>query len=251
MKWLGQALQLFEELCELGDDEQQERLRQLQVQDPGMWKRVRAMLKDDGGQTKWVDGSAVELLDTTCVEASAALASDGLSGADANLDGRSVIEPGDRLGPYEVVGLIASGGMGSVWEGARRDGQFEQRVAIKVLRGGTDSAREVMLRREQQVLASLEHPGIASILDAGHLEGGAPYFVMEFIDGVPIDAFCRERDLRYRERVSLLLGVCGAVDYSHRRLVLHGDLKPGNVLVTSEGHCKLVGFWHLKNPSGW
>lgn len=149
----------------------------------------------------------------------------------------------ERVGPFRIVREIGSGGMGSVWLGERDDGAFEQRVAIKLLHrelGGPD-ARETLVR-ERRILARLEHPDIARMYDGGVTAAGEPYFVMEYVDGIPIDAYAERRGLRTRERVRLLRDVCRAVEYAHGRFVVHCDLKPNNILVTPEGRVKLVDF---------
>jgi serine/threonine protein kinase len=147
------------------------------------------------------------------------------------------------LGPYRFVRELGRGGMGTVYLAERADGAFEQRVAIKVVRRGLDT--EAVLRRflaERQILASLDHPGIARLLDGGSTPDGLPYFVMEVIDGEPLDVYSDARRLPAEERIRLFLRVCDAVAHAHRRLVLHRDLKPGNILVDGQGDPKLLDF---------
>jgi serine/threonine protein kinase len=138
-------------------------------------------------------------------------------------------------GPYELVRLLGQGGMGSVYLAQRTDGEVELRVAIKFVRGFHDR-----FLQERQILASLNHPGIARILDAGHTELGQPYLVMEYVDGIPIDIYAR--NLPLREKLQLFLLVCDAISYSHRNLVIHRDLKPSNILVQADGTPKLLDF---------
>jgi tetratricopeptide (TPR) repeat protein len=150
---------------------------------------------------------------------------------------------GRRLGAYRLVGLIARGGMGEVYRGERADGQYEQQVAVKVVRGGADNA--VLLERfdaERRILATLDHPNLAKLLDAGVADDGTPYFVMEHVDGQPIDAYCEQQQLAVEGRLRLFRTVCQVVDYAHRQGVVHRDLKPGNILVTTGGVVKLVDF---------
>ncbi len=150
---------------------------------------------------------------------------------------------GRMLGPYRVVREIGRGGMGAVYEAVRADAQFDQRVAIKTLRTGADS--DAVLRRfqqERQILAALQHPNIAALYDGAITDEGLPYFVLEFVDGVPIDVYCREQKVGLRERVELFLQVISAVQYAHQQLVVHRDIKPGNILVTPNGVVKLVDF---------
>ncbi len=148
----------------------------------------------------------------------------------------------DRLcGPYELVKLLGEGGMGSVHLAQRKDGEVDLQVAIKVIRG---SASHLLFRdrflKERQILASLNHPGITRLLDAGHTKSGQPYLVMEFVDGTPIDVYCRTLPLRAKLKLFLL--VCEAVAYLHRHLVVHRDLKPSNILVESGGTPKVLDF---------
>ncbi|HUF11128.1 MAG TPA: serine/threonine-protein kinase, partial [Rhodothermales bacterium] len=147
------------------------------------------------------------------------------------------------VGSYRLLELIGSGGMGNVYLGERADGQFKQRVAIKVLRSALSAGHlERRFLAERQILASLDHPSVARILDGGVTESGAPYFVMEYVEGVPITTYCTEHDLPTRRRLELFLDVCTAVTNAHRHLVVHRDLKPSNILVSPEGHVKLLDF---------
>ena len=150
---------------------------------------------------------------------------------------------GRRLGPYRIVGEAGRGGMSEVFKAVRDDQQYEKQVAIKLLKPGLDT--DSLLRRfkaERQILAQLSHPNIAHLLDGGATEDGAPYLVMEYIEGKPIDAYCDERQLGVNERLDLFRSLCSAVHYVHQHLMVHGDLKPGNVLVTEQGVVKLLDF---------
>ena len=150
---------------------------------------------------------------------------------------------GHRIGAYRIVREIGRGGMGTVFLAARADGEFEKEVAIKLLKRGTDTDEIVRrFRGERQILAKLEHPGIARLIDAGSTDDGLPYFVMEFVNGLPITDFVRERQLSISERLELFLKVCAAVERSHRDRIVHRDLKPTNILVTSEGEPKILDF---------
>jgi Tol biopolymer transport system component/serine/threonine protein kinase len=165
------------------------------------------------------------------------------------------VEPlvGRRLGPYRVLGLIGRGGMGAVYEAVRDDDEFEKRVAIKVSRHELfGEAALLRFRAERQILAGLEHPGIARLLDGGTTEDGRPFFVMEHVAGTRIDAWAEQRRLDLRARLVLFQSVCAIVQYAHRERVVHRDLKPANILVTAEGAPKLLDFGIAKllDPAG-
>ncbi|WP_198683387.1 serine/threonine-protein kinase [Peristeroidobacter agariperforans] len=150
---------------------------------------------------------------------------------------------GSRLGPYRLIELIGRGGMGEVYQAERADDHYHSRVAIKLVRVDHDASRVAWrFRSERQILAQLEHPNIARLIDGGATEEGVPYLVMELIAGQPIDAYCEQRHLTISQRVRLFLQVCAAVSFAHQRLVVHRDLKPGNILVTAEGTVKLLDF---------
>jgi serine/threonine protein kinase/tetratricopeptide (TPR) repeat protein len=150
---------------------------------------------------------------------------------------------GRRVGPYQIVEEIGSGGMGEVYRAFRADDQYRKQVAIKLVRAGQDSGFVVSrFKNERQILASLDHPNIARLHDGGTTEDGLPYFVMELIEGQPIDQYCTQRELSVPERLKLFIQVCSAVQYAHQRLIIHRDIKPGNILVASDGTPKLLDF---------
>jgi len=149
---------------------------------------------------------------------------------------------GRRLGAYRLGERIGEGGSGVVYAAEREDGVFRQRVAVKLLRPGLGADAERRLRAERRILAQLSHPGIARVLDGGSTGEGVPYLVMEHVDGEPITGWCDRRRLGVRRRVELFRQVCEAVHHAHRNLVVHRDLKPGNVLVTAEGAPKVLDF---------
>ena len=163
-----------------------------------------------------------------------------------NLDGvpaQEASQDGDRMGPYRLVRPLAEGGMGRIYLAARDDEAFTQYVAIKVLRRGLDTADMLQrFRMERQILASLNHPHIARLLDGGTSPDGRLYLVMEYIDGIPISQYCDRRHLSVEARLRLFQTVCAAVHYAHQNLVVHRDLKPGNILVTKDGQVKLLDF---------
>ena len=150
---------------------------------------------------------------------------------------------GRRLGPYRLLEVLGRGGMGVVYLAERADEQFEKQVAIKLMPRGLESAEmERRLLTERQILANLQHPNVAHLLDGQVTEEGYPYLVMEYVDGRPIDEYCREEHLGLEERLELFLSVCAAVQYAHQNMVIHRDLKPSNILVTSAGEVKLLDF---------
>jgi Serine/threonine protein kinase len=163
---------------------------------------------------------------------------------DADIDVASEVSlAGQRLGPYRFVRRLGSGGMGEVWLAERADDEYQQRVAIKLVRAGIFSAQvHSRLRMERQILASLQHPNIARLLDGGRASDGTPYLVLEYIDGEPIDVYCDRRRLRLDERIRLFQQVCATVHYAHQNLVVHRDLKPNNILITQDGTPKLLDF---------
>jgi len=149
---------------------------------------------------------------------------------------------GRRVGPYKVVAQIGMGGMGEVYRAFRAD-DYQKVVALKFVRAGQYSG-EVFNRfkNERQILAGLDHPNLAKLLDGGTSEEGMPYFVMELIDGQPITEYCNQHQLSIRERLKLFLQVCAGVHYAHQHLIIHRDIKPGNILVTADGIPKLLDF---------
>jgi len=223
-RW-SEVRELFESLVDLPEAEREQRLAG--VSDRVLAERARRLLAADSDAGAFLESPAVAvaggLLDDLVPEAEPAAP--------------------ERVGPYRVLGRIGRGGMGEVYRAERADGLFEQRVAIKILRRGMDS-EEILARfsRERRILARLEHPHIARLLDGGLTDDGRPYFVMELVEGEPITAAARRRDLSVEARLELLAACCDAVAAAHRNLVVHRDLKPSNVLVTADGTVKLLDF---------
>jgi serine/threonine-protein kinase len=150
---------------------------------------------------------------------------------------------GQRLGPYHVRQRVGAGGMGAVYEAVRADDQYHQRVAIKVVQRGLASDISLLrFRRERQILANLDHPNIARLLDGGVTADGRPFLVMEFVEGEPITAWCDTRRIGIDERLALFSQICAAASHAHKNLVVHRDIKPGNILVTPDGTVKLLDF---------
>jgi len=168
--------------------------------------------------------------------------------ADTFSESQKVHDPGpsligQRVAEYKVVAKIGSGGMGDVYRAVRADNEYQQLVAIKLVSIRGESGEIVSrLRAERQILAALDHPNIARLLDGGTTDDGIPFFVMELIEGEPIDQYCASRDLSVEEKLDLFLQICGAVEYAHQHLIIHRDIKPGNILVSREGVPKLLDF---------
>jgi serine/threonine-protein kinase len=196
--------------------------------DPELRREVEALLRHAG--------TAAGFLQHPPAAVAAAVLSDVDERALPPVEGR-------RIGQYRLVREIGRGGMSRVLLAERADGQFEQQVAIKLLRPGFDSEIDQgRFRAERQILASLHHPNIARLLDGGVTDEGQPYLVIEYVDGEPIDVYCDRRALSVAERVRLFLDVAMATQYAHRNLIVHRDLKPSNILVTADGTVKLLDF---------
>ena len=149
----------------------------------------------------------------------------------------------ERIGAYLILRRLGEGGMGVVYLAARDDGAYQHKVAVKVLKGGSQAAALARrFRRERQVLAGLDHPNIARLIDGGTTEAGQPYYAMEYVAGVPVTEFARAHGLDLRDRLNLFRGICDAVSSAHRQLVIHGDIKPANILVSADGAPKLLDF---------
>jgi tetratricopeptide (TPR) repeat protein len=160
---------------------------------------------------------------------------------------QQTVEPqpaGRRVGAYRLDRVLGEGGMGTVYLATRADETYQQQVAIKLMHAGFAPSRGMLLRfrAERQILANLNNPGIARLLDGGITSEGIPYLVMEYVDGLPIDEYCRQHRLSVDARLKLFRTVCGAVEHAHQRLVVHRDIKPGNILVTADGQPKLLDF---------
>jgi serine/threonine protein kinase/Tfp pilus assembly protein PilF len=182
-----------------------------------------------------------------------------LANLAADLDAPHPAAPGARIGPYRILEEAGRGGMAVVYLAERADGQFRKRVALKVVWTGLIPEAELLrrFREERQILAGLEHPGIARLVDGGVTEEGLPWFAMEYVEGVPIERYCDEHRLPAEARLALFCAVCDAVQHAHRRGIVHRDLKPGNILVTepeeggsADGRVKLLDFGIAKLLAG-
>src|SRR5205823_4821416 len=158
-------------------------------------------------------------------------------------NGDEAVPQGELIGAYRIVREIGRGGMGAVYLAERADRQYEKQVAIKLIKRGMDTDSVLRhFRDERQILAGFDHPNIARLFDAGTTPDGLPYFVMEYIEGLPLDQYCDKQRLSITDRLKLFREVCSAVSYAHRHLVIHRDIKRSNILVTPEGAPKLLDF---------
>ena len=174
---------------------------------------------------------------------------DEASGADSAVEDVAIggvsapSEPPTQAGPYRLAGLLGAGGMGEVYLAHRADDEYQKQVAIKILRPEASDGETVRrFRHERQILAGLDHPGIAGLLDGGTTDDGRPFLAMEFVQGEPIDRYCEIHNLGVEARLDLFRKVCEAVHFAHQRLVVHRDLKPSNILITEDGRPKLLDF---------
>ena len=160
------------------------------------------------------------------------------------VDGVAGINAPDSIhfGPWRLVRELGSGGMGTVFLAERSDGHFEQKAAIKLLRGFPTSEGMRRLRQERRILAGLDHPNIARLLDGGESETGQPWLAMEYVDGLPLLEYARRHAPSLRDRLGLLSSMLDAIGHAHSHLIVHRDLKPANVLVTRAGEVKLLDF---------
>jgi tetratricopeptide (TPR) repeat protein len=225
------------------------------------WIRVEAALDEILAlpETQWHEACARIAGNDTALLAEISSLLEQTGGTDAVLDSpltlpdaevRSAtgLAEGTRVGAYRIVGLIGRGGMGEVYRAARADGQYEQEVALKFIRSDLADQPE-RFQAERQILAQLQHPGIARLLDGG-VFGALPYMAIELIDGVPITEWCRQHASDLPTRLRLFMSVCDAVTHAHSNLVVHRDIKPGNVLVTGDGTVKLLDFGVAKLLTG-
>lgn len=225
------AASIFEAALDLPASERAAFVAEACAGDTDLEAEVRALLAADAAAEGFLDSPPA--LEPALESARHASAADDAPHPDI----------GRRIGPYRLDAMIGRGGMGTVFLARRLDGDFEQRVAIKIIRRGMDTEDLLArFRRERRLLARLEHPHIARLVDGGSTEDRRPWLAMEFVEGRPIDAYCDDRRVGPRRRVELFLSVCAAVQHAHRNLVVHRDLKPSNIFVTDDGTVKLLDF---------
>lgn len=211
----------LDEILELPREEWDATLERIRTRDPGLHREVASLLAHVGGHDRILDRPAVAL------------------GAPATTS--FSLTPGTRIGAYRILSFLGRGGMGEVYRAERADGQFEQQVALKLIRPEAVAHLD-RFQSERQILARLEHPGIARLLDGGMSEDGRPYMVMELVEGKPIIEWCNENASGLSQRLQLFLSICDAVAYAHRNLIVHRDIKPSNLLVRPDGSIKLLDF---------
>ena len=211
---------IFEKALNLNPSEKENFLQRECGDDKELFDEVASLLLADEKQHSIFSGSAA----------------DYMAVVDATLEGKT-------FGNYRAIKQVGSGGMGSVYLAERVDGMFEQKVALKVVKPGMNS-QEIITRfeEERQILARLQHPHIARLLDGGISELSLPYFTMEYVEGKPITEYCDDKNLTIEGRLELFRKVCEAVLYAHQNLVIHRDIKPSNILVQEDGTVKLLDF---------
>ena len=217
-RWL-RIQELFYQALDIPDHERDGWLTERCGRDAGLFREVASLLAADESRADPI---------AAAVRGAAAPAPSGLEGR--------------QVGVYRIIEEIGHGGMGTVYLAEREGIDFQQRVAIKLLRGAGGAERAARFRSERRILAALEHPNIARLLDGGATDEGLPYLVMEYVAGQPIDVYCRTNDLSVDDRLGLFAQVCDAVDQAHVSLIVHRDIKPSNILVTADGTPKLLDF---------
>jgi tetratricopeptide (TPR) repeat protein len=215
--------EIFDEIVDLPADERATRVASL-TDDPALRKQALDL----------AIASDVNTSRATKIAAPMAEIVEGLTGPELSV--------GDSLGAWQLTRELGHGGMGAVYLAERRDGQFEQAAAIKLLQGFASAESLALLSRERQIMAKLSHPNIARLLDGGATPKGRPYLVMEYIDGVPLDEYVKKEALPINKRLSLFIEICRAVSFAHSRLVVHCDLKPSNIMVDQAHRPMLLDF---------
>ena len=231
---------LFDEALERDAKDRAAWVREQAGADEELARKVMDMLKASGEAGTFLESTSRNDLQDALARMASTIEEEAKDSSDP-----------ERAGPYRLIRKLGRGGMGQVYLGVRDDEAYKRYVAVKVIRRGMDT--EDILKRfrvERRILASLNHPGIAQLLDGGSTEEGVSYFVMEYVDGESITKYCDEHRLSLQDRLRLFQKVCAAVHYAHQNLIVHRDLKPSNILVTKEGEVKLLDFGIAKflNP---
>ena len=225
--------EVFQRALELDERERAEFLEHSCEGDDALRHEVESLLAQETADKHFIDSPALQVVGKLFA---------GDAEKEAAHEGEAKLV-GSTVSHYQIMEKLGGGGMGVVYRAVRVDDVYQKQVAIKLVRAGQDSGFVLSrFRNERQILASLDHPNIARLLDGGKTEEGVPYFVMELIEGEPIDEFCKRHKLALSQRLSLFSQVCSAVQYAHQRLIIHRDIKPGNILVTAEGVPKLLDF---------
>ncbi|HKI04163.1 MAG TPA: serine/threonine-protein kinase [Thermoanaerobaculia bacterium] len=227
---------VFDQALDRSPDEQRAFLDQTCAGDAELRREVERLLDADESSATFLERPAGELfgiLSATAAPASASVLASVLASETE----------GSFLGPYRLLRRIGGGGMGTVYLACREDEHYQREVAVKILRSGLESTEAYhRFLAERQILARLEHPNIARLYDGGSTQDGRPYLVMELVEGLPVDEYCNRHRLSVDQRLELFRRICSAVQYAHQNLLVHRDLKPGNILVTGEGEPKLLDF---------
>ncbi|MBI3421770.1 MAG: serine/threonine protein kinase [Acidobacteria bacterium] len=247
---------LYQAALERAEDERAQFIAQVCGDDGELLSEVETLLAAEDAAGGFVDSGGIQAALPSFPPLSSSPSSAPSSGAATASEFATNAPPAPaadrRIGPYRLIREIGHGGMGAVFLAERADREFKQRVALKLIKRGLDTDEIIArFRHERQILAALDHPNIARLLDGGTTSDGLPYFVMEYVEGEPLDAYCTTYNLTLHERLNLFRTVCGAVHYAHQNLVVHRDLKPANILVTAEGVPKLLDFGIAKvlNPA--
>ncbi|UOF16821.1 serine/threonine protein kinase [Lysobacter capsici] len=233
---VARALVLFDDYVDLPAAERKRALAALAAREPELHAALCALLDADARHDD------DHLLDRSPAQVLAGKRGDA-DESEAEQDERADVRLGTRLGPWRIDRVIGHGGMGTVYEAHRDDGEYQQRVALKCIRTELATPQlQAAFRDERNLLARLDHAGIAALVDGGVDEDGHPWFAMRFVDGIALDAWCDHRRASVRERVGLLIQVCEALAYAHAQGIVHRDIKPSNLLVTQDGRVQLVDF---------
>ncbi|MBA2702862.1 MAG: serine/threonine protein kinase, partial [Blastocatellia bacterium] len=220
-----QVKDLLQSVLEQPTGEQTAFLNQAAGGDDPLRLEVESLLEFQEGNENFIETSALEIT----ARSVGAESQDEMAGA--------------QIGPFQVEREIGRGGMGAVYLAQQNDNHYQRQVAIKIIKRGMDSDEIVRrFRNERQILANLTHPNIAALYSGGTTDAGLPFFVMEYVEGKPINEYCEVQDLSIEERLKLFRTVCSAISYAHQNLVIHRDLKPSNILVTEAGVAKLLDF---------